>query len=160
VDERFWPNTEPPLGRAFWRPTDPADLDTSGVVLNAALARALEAKVGDAVTLSFQKVSEVPRESLLGKRQASAVLANLKLTVRVILADDAPGVRFSLNPSPEAPRNAFVPLAVLQARLGLTGRVNALLASGPREPLQTQLRQHLTLDDWNLVLRGPDDRAG
>jgi ABC-type lipoprotein release transport system permease subunit len=160
VDERFWPNAEPPLGRAFWRPTDPADFRTSGVVLNAALARELEVKIGDEVTLSFQKASELPRESLLGKRQASEVLDSLKLTVRAILADDSPGARFNLNPSPEAPRNAFVPLAVLQARLGLPRRVNALLASGPRESLQAQLRQRLTLDDWNLVLRGPDDRAG
>lgn len=159
VDERFWPTGGLPLDHSFWHPADPADYLESGVALNAALARELHVQVGERVTLNFQKASLIPRESLLGRRGRGDVLDELPLTVRAILADDNPGASFSLSPSPEAPRNAFVPLSVLQARLGLQGRVNALLASGAEGPLQDQLRQRLTLDDWNLTLTGPDDRA-
>src|SRR5262249_22765568 len=58
-----------------------------------------------------------------------------------------------------APRNAFMPLSVLQAALDQPGRVNALLARGEPATLQEGLRRHLTLDDWGLVLRDPDSRA-
>lgn len=191
VDERFWPTGGLPLDHGFWRPSDPADYLESGVVLNATLARELHVRPGDRVTFNFQKTSLIPRESLLGRRASGDVLDELPLTVRAIIPDDSPGGRFSLNPSPESPRNAFVPLSVLQARLGLQGtpppelvasavgmmgslqgqgpllaastlfpgrplpgRVNALLTRG--EPPSAL---HLTLDDWNLTLAGPDDRA-
>ncbi len=161
VDDRFWPDGQAPLGRDFWRPADPEDVQKSGVILNATLANELGVKEGDKVSLWLQKASEVPRESLLGRRKASDVLDRLTLTVRAVLPDDAPGARFGLTPTPEAPRNAFVPLGVLQAKLDQKGRVNALLAAGPASPLQEQLAKpgRLTLDDWGLFVTTPEGRA-
>ena len=67
-----------------------------------------------------------------------------------------------MTPSPEAPRNAFVPLALLQDELKLKTRVNergreervraanALLVGGARDDLQERLERALTLEDWDL----------
>jgi ABC-type antimicrobial peptide transport system permease subunit len=159
VDERFWPSGGVPLDAPFWHPFDAEDASKSGVILSTTLSRELNANVGDRVSLHMQKASDIPRESLLGRRGAGEVLDTLTLPVRAVLPDDSPGARFSLNPSPEAPRNAFVPLSVLQARLDLKGRSNALLVAGARGELQQSLHPLLALDDWGLVLRMPEDRA-
>jgi ABC-type antimicrobial peptide transport system permease subunit len=161
---QLWPDGQPPLGAGFWQS------DKQEVVLNAALARELEVGVGDPVALDLQKVSAIPRESILGQPAPTDVIEVLKLTVRAVVDDDTPGSRFTLNPSPATPRNAFVPLATLQQELieGKEGRaplylrrpVNALLAEGGGPGLQAGLARRLDLDDWGLVLRGPDRRAG
>jgi ABC-type antimicrobial peptide transport system permease subunit len=159
VDERFWQPGEAPLDRDYWHPADPDDLTKSGVILNESLARELGVAVGDRISLHLQKASDVPRESLLGRRGAGDVLETLSLRVKAVLPDTKPGARFSLNTSPESPRNAFVPLSVVQSRLDQKGRANALLVGGPYGDLQQRLREHLTLDDWGLILRRPEDRA-
>jgi ABC-type antimicrobial peptide transport system permease subunit len=159
VDERFWPENSAPLDHAFWHPADPTAAEESGVVLNATLARHLGANVGDSVALHLQKATDVPRESLLGRRGAGDVLDTLRLTVHAIVSDDSAMSRFSLNPSPEVPRNAFVPLSVLQTRLEMGGQVNALLVTGPHGDLQKHLAEHLGLEDWGLVLQPPENRA-
>jgi ABC-type antimicrobial peptide transport system permease subunit len=131
-----------------------------GAVLSAALANELRVKPGDTIALHVQKASGVPRETLLGRRDESSVLARLEFPVKVVLADYAPGGRFSLNPSPAAPRNVFLPLPLLQERLDLKGRANALLAAGGDvKALQGALKSQLTLDDWGLVLHTPQSRT-
>jgi ABC-type lipoprotein release transport system permease subunit len=160
VDERFWPSDHMPQDPEFWQLTEQdGGLDRSGVVINAALARELGVSMYDRFSLHLQKATDIPRETLLGRREAGEVLDTLTVFVRQILPDNFPGAQFSLNPSPEAPRNAFVPLGVLQSQLDQKGRVNALLVSGPRGDLQQNLRDHLTLDDWGLIVRTPEDRA-
>jgi ABC-type antimicrobial peptide transport system permease subunit len=146
VDERFWTGAGPKEA-------------PDGVLLNAALANDLGIKAGDTITLHVQKVSGVPRETLLGRRDEQSVLVGLQFPVRAILSDDAAGATFTLNPSPAPPRNAFVPLALLQKRLGLDGRINAVLATGATpEGLRESLNKNLTLDDWGLVLHAPATR--
>jgi ABC-type lipoprotein release transport system permease subunit len=160
VDDRFWIlGNAPPRSLAstaiepgFWRSAE------KQVVLNQTLAAELGARPGGTVTLYLQKTSAVPRESLLGRREARAVIDELPLKVHAVIADEGLA-RFSLIPSPEPPRNAFVPLSVLQAALHQEGHVNALLAEGGSKTLQDDLRKHLTLDDWGLVLYDPDSRA-
>src|SRR5262249_25368743 len=103
--------------------------------------------------------------------QTDDVVSDLTLTVRAILPDKGLS-RFSLKPDPSAPRNAFVPLALLQKELDLKGRINAILdgparhegvRNGQRAALRgyhNELRpQRLALDDWGLVLRTPEERA-
>src|SRR5262245_42199847 len=146
VGDSFWPGGRSPAG----------DGETGDrVFLNAALAHDLGAKTGDPVTLHVQKVSLVPRETLLGRRDAGEVLDRITLPA-VVLSDRFAGTHFSLNPSPATPRNAFVPLPALQAALGQKGRVNTLLAGATTDDLQAKLRTHLTLDDWGLVLHSPE----
>jgi ABC-type lipoprotein release transport system permease subunit len=161
VDGRFWANGKSPVedrsgnypvGMEFWTS------DEQGVVLNQALADELDAKPGDEISFFFLKVSDIPRESFVGRRDVGDVLAELALTVRAILPNEGLG-RFSLNPSPAIPRNAFVPLRLLQKTLRQEGKVNAILAHGSTSELQQSLRQHLTLDDWGLVLHSPQNRV-
>ena len=101
----------------------------------------------------------MPREGLLGKRDASDVMGALRLRILDILSENDPASHFSLNPSPTAPRNAFLPLRLLQDKLGLQGRVNALLVGGGPDDLQEDLQRHLTLDDWGLELHSPRSRT-
>jgi ABC-type antimicrobial peptide transport system permease subunit len=162
VDERFWKG-KPPLGRAFWHPPELPDLRQRSVVLGAPLARDLGVGKGDTVIFHLEKLSAAPRESFLGKRKAGDVVTELELKVIKVLPDDHPGSQFSLRPSPSAPRNAYVPLAVLQEELHSWVRparslpekpVNAILVEGRDTPaLQEALHRQLGLEDWGLVLR-------
>jgi ABC-type lipoprotein release transport system permease subunit len=133
--------------------------DSGTLTLNSVLAEALHAGPGSKVTLRLQKPSAVPRESLLGRKEAGEVIDDWTLPVGQVLDERAAADHFSLRPGLEAPRNAYVRLADLQKRLGKPGRVNALLVGDPRPDLTQRLREQLTLDDWNLVLRTPQDRV-
>lgn len=90
------------------------------VVLSRRLARDLEVAAGDDVVISVELPSDIPRDSLLGKRDETAV--QIPLTVREVLDDTARGARFGLKPDQQLPSNAFVSLAMLQDRLGLAER--------------------------------------
>jgi ABC-type antimicrobial peptide transport system permease subunit len=166
VDDRFWlegrsPEASTKSGILDRRPgsTDLWTSDKAEVVLNAALASELGVAVGDRVTVHLQKVSAVPRETLLGRRDAADVVDQLVLTVRAVLPNEGLG-RFSLHPSPAIPRNAFVPQHLLQKQLGQEGRINALLvAGGETSRWQHELKRHLTLDDWGLLLHSPESRT-
>jgi ABC-type antimicrobial peptide transport system permease subunit len=153
VNERFWLSGPPPIGTDLWQSA------RTEAVLNAALADELGVAAGDTISLHLQKVSTIPRESLLGRRDAGEVVDQLKVTVAAVIPNDGPG-QFSLNPQPATPRNAFVPLRLLQDRLQQAGRVNALLVGGGEtRQLQESLKQHLTLDDWGLILHTPESRT-
>jgi ABC-type antimicrobial peptide transport system permease subunit len=148
VDASFWPRDRGPEGADFW------GSDEEKVVLNETLAKALAVNVDDTVLLYLQKADNIPRETILGNRKAEEMRVALKVKVRAIVPDEGMG-RFSLKPTPEPVRNAFVPLRVLQKKLDLAGRANALLASGAKP----EVGKHLTLDDWGLRWRLPQDRA-
>src|SRR5205823_873138 len=63
VDDRFWSN-----GR-----NQPSGITKEEAVLNAASAEELGVTAGDTITLHVQKVSAIPRETLLGQRDAAEV---------------------------------------------------------------------------------------
>jgi putative ABC transport system permease protein len=129
------------------------------VTLNRALADALGIGTGSRVALRVQRPSAVPRESLLGRKEAAEMVDDLTLLVGGVLNEANTAAHFSLRPGLEAPRNAFVRLSDLQKRLGKPGRINALLVGGPRPELTDRMHEQLTLDDWNLVLRTPRERV-
>src|SRR5271155_5393669 len=68
VNSNFWPGT-PPGGAGFW------GSQKKEVILNRALADDLAVKPGDSITLHLRKASAVPRETLLGRRDASEVVS-------------------------------------------------------------------------------------
>jgi ABC-type lipoprotein release transport system permease subunit len=174
VDERFWnggqsapspqPLSPPELGSSSL--PSPLGGERSGVrglgdgevALNAALAGELGVRPGDTVVLHMQQASAVPRETPFGRRNPGDVVGTMRLTVKRVLPDEGLA-RFSLNPTPATPRNAFVALGWLQKQLHQEGRANALLAAGPIGALEESLRRHLTLDDWGLVLHTPESRT-
>jgi ABC-type antimicrobial peptide transport system permease subunit len=185
VDGRFWPDGRAPVDAAFWQqkeldqygpvpvlnPEEPlANAGNQGVVLNTTLARDLHAGAGDEIELHLEKANALPREALLGRPDAGDVEGRLRLKVRAVLADDDPGARFSLTPMPSAPRNAFVPLRLLQEALRLQEEelrvreglarflpkrpINAVFVRGGRkDALQADLHKRLKLADWGLVVR-------
>ena len=112
----------------------------TGVVLNARSAEAVNAKVGDDVTLWIEIPSAVPRDTLMGKKDNDS--QEITLTVTAIAPESTGLARLGLQPTQALPLNAFVDLHVLQERLGLeevkpnkrdpsgkVARVNALINS-------------------------------
>jgi ABC-type lipoprotein release transport system permease subunit len=158
VDDRFWPDDQMPVDKSFWKSND------AGVVLNPLLAGRLNVKTGDKIVLLLQSADNVPRETLVGRRKPEDVLSRLDVTVQAVLPDQGLA-HFTLRPGPAPPANAFVPLRLMQERKDnggktpLTARINAILVAGAEVSLSDALRRSLTLDDWGLELRTPEDRA-
>jgi len=133
------------------------------VTINGALARELGVEPGADVLLSFESLSEVPRETLLGRSDPGSALDSLRVTVRAVLPDHGGGpALFGLTPHQSVPLNAYVPLAALQRELDRRGEANALLVAadgdggsegqgpGAERALAARLAGTVTLDDLGL----------
>lgn len=92
------------------------------VILNQRVAEQLNAKAGDKVTLWIELPAAIPRDSLLGDRDATSV--EIPLTVKTVLPDAVHVSRLNLNPNQQLPLNAFVSLSHLQNALQLNRRVD------------------------------------
>jgi putative ABC transport system permease protein len=130
------------------------------VVINAPLQRELGVEVGDDVLVSFGRSSDVPRVSLLGRREDADLLDTLRLTVAGVIPARGPG-RFGLRPQQTRPLNAFVDLALLQRRLDRPDQINALLlpVSQSREihaALDAALERVLEVGDLGLEITKQD----
>ncbi len=158
VDERFWRlqgveseqtfESGPPSGRQ--------------VLLSPEAARDLGAEIGSAVLLRLEQPSNVPRDSLHGRRDR--VGRTVRLSVSGILQPSRMG-EFSLSPGQGPVRAVFVPLRRLQRDLQVPDRINTLLvsradpgrepASDPERPdeLAGILRDVYSLEDTDLKLR-------
>jgi putative ABC transport system permease protein len=148
VDERFdaLHGSEVGLARdASSKPMFPA------VVINESLRRELGAEVGDAILLRFGSWSDVPRDTLMGDKDADAVLQSLRVTLTRVLPDRGLG-GFGLTASQQTPLNAFVALSTLQRGLGVPGEVNALFAGATVDDPNATLEDALELGDLGLRL--------
>ncbi len=131
------------------------------VALNASLAAELGAVPGDEVLVSFQRPGEIPRDSLLGRRDPEDVTGRARLTVAAVVPDAGAG-RFHLSPHQAVPLNAFLALQELQRLLEQPGRANALLlpegAVGPGvDGAEAWMRGRLRPGDLGLRLRPAGD---
>ncbi len=97
-------------------------------VINRSLATALDAEVGDQVLIYLKRWSEVPRGSLLGRKDTASVVGTVRLQVARVLPDRGIG-RFGLAAHQSSPYNLFVPLAALQKALNQEGTVNAVVVA-------------------------------
>ncbi|MDE2964224.1 MAG: ABC transporter permease [Acidobacteriota bacterium] len=158
VDERFWRfqgvEPDPDFGSG----------PRSGrrVLLSPEAARDLGAEAGSPVLLRLEQPSNVPRDSLHGRRDR--VGRTLRLSVSGILEPSHMG-EFSLSPRQGPVRAVFVPLRRLQRDLEVPNRINTLLvsrvdpgrqpASDPARPDQLAgiLRDTYSLEDTDLKLR-------
>jgi ABC-type antimicrobial peptide transport system permease subunit len=128
-----------------------------GVVVSHRVAERLQLKAGSDLMLGLEKGSRVPRSSLVGKRDADDVTASVRVKVDAVLPPDHPMNEFTVAPNPAPPLNVFVPLDLLQQRLELPGKVNAVLSrsTDDAEGLSDRLRKDLAPADWGLrVLPG------
>src|SRR5687767_1278901 len=160
VDERFWQFHG--RGEEAGKTTPRGD----EALLSAALAQELQAGAGEALLLRVEKPSDIPVESLHGRKED--VGRTLRLAVRDSLAPEALG-EFSLRPQQAEVRAVFVPLRLLQKSLGQEGKVNTLLVSareGARgadsaaraEALRRALREKFAVEDLGVKLRALEER--
>lgn len=157
VDDRFW--------KLSTESTSMVMPEGRSVLLNSALAEELGASVGQDVLLNFGRHDAVATETLLGRRDETTT--TLRVTVAGIVPANGLGA-FSPNPSKSTPKNAFVPLSVLQKSLDQGGRINALLVptSNPsstsksvRTVVLADARQRrVRLEDIGLRLREDAER--
>ncbi len=128
------------------------------VAINASLQRALGAELGDDLLFSLKRWSEVPRGSLLGRKDTGNVVETLRLRVAAVIPDRGLG-RFALAVHQASPYNAFVPLAALADALGQPGKVNSIAVAqrgeadqAAGEELERLLREVLRPEDLGLLL--------
>ncbi len=149
VDDRFWQFHGLDGGRAGDREA----------LLSPAVARDLGARAGEAVLVRVQRPSDIPLESVHGRKDDPG--RTMRLTVRAVLPPESLG-EFSLRPQQGEVRAIFVPLARLQDDLEVPGRVNALLverrtAEADVAPgLEDVVRRAAQLEDLGLRLRTLD----
>ena len=154
IDARFaalFPESGPALRDAL-KPTP--DQPFPSLVINAALQRALDIELGDAVLLSLERPSPTYRESLFGRRATDDLVTTLRVVLTGVLPNSGAG-RFGLRPHQHLPLNAYLDLQTLQRTLDQQDRVNALLIAAPtiqHQDLQRALDQHLSLADHKLDL--------
>ncbi len=98
------------------------------VVINESLRNALGASVGDALLLHLKRWTEVPRGSLLGRKETNEVVESTRLEIVSVIPDAGIG-RFGLDANQAQPLLAFVPRDRLARALDQEGAVNALLLS-------------------------------
>ena len=130
------------------------------IALNEALQKELGAKIGDYLLVFVQQQTEIPRASLLGRRETSDLVKTIRCKLTHIIPDHGAG-RFGLRPHQTQPLNAYVALANLQKALAQPQRVNALLVSrrhaaainSPDSALQNRLQENLQLEDLGIRLR-------
>lgn len=113
VDGRFW--------RFHGTPNQP--LGEREVFASPGLAGELDAHPGDPLLVRIEKPSDIPAESLYGRKNQGQTL---RLLLREVLADSRLG-EFSIYPQQAAVRALFVPLKRLQQDLQQENQVNTLL---------------------------------
>ena len=117
VDDRFW---------RFHGVTEIAGPLDRDALVSTALAREIGGQAGSAVLVRVQRPSDIPLESLHGRKEDLG--RTLRLTVRAVVPSTALG-DFSLEAQQGDVRAVFVPLSRLQEELELGDRVNTLLVS-------------------------------
>jgi len=153
VDARFWKFHNQPGGVA------PRNRD---VLLSEGLAKEFAAQRGDAILVRVQRPSDIPLDSLHGRKEDLG--RTVRLTLREVLPASAMG-EFSVRPQQGVVRAVFVPLQRLQQDLQQEGKANSILVSesrgeGHRDPeadpqpgtLRQFLQHTVTLEDLNLRL--------
>jgi ABC-type lipoprotein release transport system permease subunit len=145
VDSRFW--------RFHQLPELP--LTARQAAISAPLAEELAAQPGDTLLLRLEKPTDIPAESLFGRKDDPA--STIRLQLSSILPTSRLG-EFSLRPTQAAVRSLFVPLTLLQREINAPGRVNTILLGRSAAPAPQTLRAAFQLEDLGVRLRLLEDR--
>ena len=146
VDERFW---------KFNGVSGIAALENGEVLISESLASELGSGPGESLLLRLEKPSDIPVESLHGRKEDPGKTVRLKVA-RVLRAGDPLG-EFSLQPQQDAVRAVFVSLGFLQKQLEVEDRVNTILvsrfSSTQSQWIAPLLKNKVTLEDLGLSIR-------
>ena len=134
VDERFW--------------TFHGVTARDGVFVSPALAAEVGAKDGEVLLTRLQRPSEIPVESLFGRKEE--VGRTVRLTIAGVLPRDQLG-EFALKPQQTEVRAVYAPLRRIQRDLGVAGQVNTVLVAGGNRS-DAALRSALQLEDLGVKL--------
>ena len=156
IDDRFWKFNGMPVNALQNRQT----------LVSESLASELGAANGDSVLLRIEKPTDIPIESLHGRKEDPG--RTIRLNLLSVLPQSALG-EFSLRPQQGPVRALFVSLAFLQKELGQEGKVNTILVSELSSLDQNQrqqvpaklaslLKEKATLEDLGLKLRVLDQQ--
>jgi putative ABC transport system permease protein len=145
VDDRFWAFHDVKVDSFSGREA----------LVSPALAAELGQKTGATLLVHLQRPSDIPLESLHGRKTDDG--ATIRAALRAIQPRDALG-EFSLQAQQGAVKAVFLPLGVLQKELELGSRVNTLLVSAAQDTaaIQQQIRTRATLEDLGIQLRALD----
>src|SRR5215213_4359180 len=157
VDERFW------RFNGIAGVTAP---ENRSVLVSQSLASELGSGTGDSLLLRIEKPSDIPIESLHGRKEDPG--KSIRLSVAGALGSESLG-EFSLQPQHGAVRAVFVSLAFLQRELGQDvgiDRINTILVSRFSETqageqqknIAALLKAKATLEDLGLKLRVLDNQ--
>ncbi len=159
VDERFW---------RFNGVTGVTTPESRNVLVSQSLASELGSGPGESILLRIEKPSDIPVESLHGRKEDPG--KTIRLNVSGVLGGDSLG-EFSLQPQHGAVRAVFVSLAFLQRELeqdvGIRG-INTILvsrfaqtqAAEQQKNVAAVLKEKATLEDFGLKLRVLDNQRG
>jgi ABC-type antimicrobial peptide transport system permease subunit len=149
------------VNERFWKFNGITGVDTPqnrDALLSQSLASELGTGPGDAVLLRLEKPSDIPVESLHGRKEDPG--KTIRLNVAGALAGEQLG-EFSLQPQHGAVRAVFVSLSFLQKELGQDGKVNTILigrfarteTNNQQQSIAALLKNKSTLEDLGLNLR-------
>ena len=119
VDERFWQFHEKPEEA-------PASFNQRNALVSESLSKEIGIREGDSILIRLEAPSEIPAESLHGRKDETS--RTVRLTARQILSPAGLG-EFSLTPQQGMVHTVFVPLRSLQKELEQENRVNSLLVA-------------------------------
>lgn len=154
VDERFW---------KFNGVADVLAPENRNVFVSQSLASELGSSPGESLLLRIEKPSDIPVESLHGRKEDPG--KTIRLSVAGTLGGENLG-EFSLQPQHGAVRAVFVSLRFLQQEIEQAGRINTILVarfSGTQpeqeqKSIATLLKTKTSLDDLGLKLRIVNDQ--
>ncbi len=148
VDERFW---------KFHGVVGVTAPENRNAYVSQSLASELESSAGESLVLRIEKPSDIPVESLHGRKEDPG--KTIRLSVASVLGSESLG-EFSLQPQQGTVRAIFVSLRFLQQELEKNDRVNTILV-GRSQPqsIAALLKSKATLDDLGLKLRTINDQT-
>jgi putative ABC transport system permease protein len=139
VDERFWKFNGLSADR----------LGARDAMLSSVAATELGVKPGDSILIRVEKHSDIPQESLHGRKEDAA--RTVRVTVRRVMD---PRENFSIRPQQGDVRAVYVALKRLQDDLEQPGKVNTALLTGARN-----LNEFATIEDLGVRVRVIEPRG-
>lgn len=152
VDERFW--------QFHGKRVEPAK--ENEVLLSESLAKELDAEANAELMIRLQKPSDIPIESLHGRKEELGV--SIRVNFKTTLSAKSLG-EFSLRPSQESVRAVFVPLRTLQKELKQDEKVNTILVAekanakqNAHQTLNNLVKEKASFEDLGLKLRALNEQ--